>query len=825
MNSNVKGAKIVTVEEMLRIDPNYIPRGSPPTQLQERDVLSLLAQMPEIPAAAAAASAIVTEQLRIIFFRRMMETDALLEDSEIAREAYVNFIVRLFNSALCKDGTALGQLTASAESCALTQSTLKTKKSVTNSASIRLQGALTHLTSLLHAQEIPMDRNMSVHFLFKMTARQIIDLSRVFVRVTLDSLLDKKRTTIAQLSRSYKTTNTDKLPFNVCYDVYSATDPVKRAYDHNSYYLRLYFDKKKLYAAQLTPYKITKILLQHDELNTSCRIIPSAFSDAFIDIYSTSHKTNIEGQKTDLYYIIYEKVRMVVLQGIPEIEALAPQTVAYQTLFTGIRKLQRWDYFDGNGNEYVLEYDLTSMANHNYPSYVLIEDTLLKAGVVIKDRLYKPYTGRLYAYIIEMPLLLTSAGLNKRLKALDYKHTLYSVEDNVLWYKDDVKDVDFAAVETKLEENGLIITEYLEQEGEVVGYRIQAVEIDLAEAIQSLPSIDRDYVYAVLKGSNLERVCQYPWVDSSRVTTNSIPIMSHYFGIEVSRNYFIYDYVANKNAVDAISQSRYTFVVADDMAYDGIPLGISFHGNAKKSGNDFITLGTISRASEVFARAASRKETAIITTNPASILTSGEIFLGASAPVVMHPSKEKILAKLAAIRDRGKITLQDANAITKDRTNPELVNSTQIVSTKDLIRPTILPLKEVVIKEVDKEAAPPRPYYAPFVMPRVSKEILEDLALPLLITDKPELNSGTIISEYECLSLIERVYTQGSFDVIKVFNAVKVKTSVYQSRFSEYLEEEYYDADQEEDLAESEYEFVERPRFVTNPIMKVSTVI
>jgi hypothetical protein len=822
--------KFVSLQEMMRIDPNYKPREGPPKRPSLGQIQALLDSMQEIQSVAKESSAIVTEQLRLLFLRRMLERDFVLENSEVVYETYKARQDRLFQTASCKDGTMLGQLAASAESCATTQATLKTKKSVSSSASILLQGALPHLTSLLHAQEQPKDMNMSVHFRYKVTKRQVIDLTETFVSVTLRDLIDKERTTIALLSTKYELDkDDDNLPFNVCYDVYRGTNPSQRQPNHKPYYLRIAFDKSKLYAHQLTPYKIASIIREHKLLAQFWRIIPSGFSDAFIDIYSTSRDTTIEAQKTDLYYNVYESLKAIILQGIPEIEALAPGYVSYHTLFKDIRKLQRWDrlteeqtqtYFSEKERPHVLEYDLMTMANHNYPSYRMIEDSLEKAGVKILDRLYKKYTNRLYGYIIEFPIMMNAAVLNSRLQKLE-EESWYSVEDNIIILNLEegrYTEETITALAGKLDSAGFD-WEYLEENDTVVGYQIKPVEVTLEQALKSLDPIDSEYVYAVLKGSNMEKIMQHPWVDTSRIATNSIPIMQRYFGIEVARSYFIYDYIANKNAVDAISQSRYTFIIADDMTYWGEPFGISFHGNAKKKDSDFVKLSTFSRPQAVFARAAAQRQTALVTSISASILTSGEIFAGTNAPTVLHPSVDKMRARIEAIK--GKTALMSvSNQVNKRLAKPltlEELELAQSQSIRDTISPTILPEKipKLVIGEgVARES---KPYYTSFVTPVALKDVLEDTSIVMRVAQLDEKISGSIVTKTECLELLSIKRKQMTYDAIK---ALAPASDAYVEIYRDYLVPR---VDEDTEFEEVE-PFVEtNRRFIPDPNSTVSS--
>jgi hypothetical protein len=612
--------RIVSVEEMLKIDPNYRPRSGPPKRPSAKQRQVLLDAVPEPNCAVREAAEMVRSELEKILERRMSEADFMLEDSDEAMAIFIERAIKLFVSALIQDGAMLGQICASAESCVLTQATLKTKKTVTGAASIRLQGALRHLTSLLHAQETPIDKNMAVHFLRKVTKRQVIDLTKEFVGVTVKDLMGSNEVQIGKVSREISLDGiSDDLPYNTCYDVYLSR-PTRENYQSSSYCLRITFDKQMLFTHQLTPYKIAAILRGHSEIDMSTRIIPSSFSDAFIDVYTTSNTTSLNNQQADLHYIICKKVLSVSVQGIPEIKRLAPDSVEYHTLFKNLR-----------GN--FLEYDLMTMANHNYPSTNMVEDSLKKAGIKILKTWTNERTKRIYAYTIDTDIFLSSKGIKKRIDATKYADLLFSGGPNQIEYDNAsslYEGVNFDKVEKKLAELGFVINETIYEEDGVtpIGYNIDEVRTNLVEALQSLDPIDSEYVYAVLEGSNIQAVSQYPWVDTSRLTTNSIPIMFRLFGLEVARNYFIYDYSANKARIDANAQSRYTFIIADDMTCWGEPFGISFYGNAKKKDNDWVTMSTISHPVQTYVEGASRKMVASSRTNPASILTSGQIAAG-----------------------------------------------------------------------------------------------------------------------------------------------------------------------------------------------------
>jgi hypothetical protein len=787
-------AKFLPVDEMKKINPNYVPRV-PPRRITGEDANQLLKTFPPILSVSEEASRVATSQYKDFYFERMVQEEFALEPSEEAFDLFVKLQNAHATQAQPKDGRMMGNIAAFGESCANTQATLKTKKKTGASLSTALKGGLQNIKSLLHAQDSPAEKTMTIHFNEKVTKRQIIDLEAQLVGTTLADLIDREHTVISKLSKEYETNGSDLLPRNIAHDVYL---PKSRSVNLDNPCIRLALKKDEMFSRQLTPWKIAKIATSHAEIDRLVRLIPSSFNDAFIDIFTTTEVDTQEDEEdgpndvtqlleVELYYNILEKLRSVTLQGIPEIKRISPKSVGYHQLFRGVRPPKRTEQA-----ERILEYDLTICANNNYPDPGFVEDSLRKAGIKIKEKFYREFTGRLYGYSIGN---LPRVGVNvtkERLGPLAFDFEIYKTKEGILLVRSEPTD----------------LTEFFEQnQYEIIreteeGYLVRPPRCrTLRDAFFELDLVDREYVYAVTDGSNMEKVVLYPWVDTSRLTTNSIPEMFRYFGIEVARNYFIYDYIANKEAVNANARSAYTYIIADDMTYWGEPLGTTFHENAKKKDNDFITLSTISHPNQVYASYAKKSGVASITSNPVSVTATGEIFAGTNMPGILRPTKESVLKRLRDAKEKKIVVRRNVAQVVRNRVEEILLENVDKLQTmpsqKSIVLPSLLPSPEVEIVpvKIDRTGSTNQKEYSiDFVVSNYTRDLVEGTEAPArdVDTEKTEKISLSIIQEQDCIFLLNQ---KRKMTTVVRLPVVKKRPTL---EFTDYLDED--DEEQEEEF-------------------------
>lgn len=770
--------KRISLAEMQRIDPSYRKR-EPPRNLKSDEIEELLAQVPPIQSIVKEVSEMVTGQLLALYRRRMHEPNFMLSKSQEGVARYIDRQNKLTESSRSETGDMMGMKGVFSESSAVTQATMKVKKKV-NLGGAGLKGGINNMKSLLHAQETPQEMNMSIHFREKVTRRQVIDLNAQLAGVTVGQLMDRENIRISKISRgNYKASKTDDTPigpsrrevdnlsYNIAHDIYTASGTSKRSLNYENNFLRIALNRDKLYMHRLTPYKIAALLRSHEEIDRSVRIIPSSFADAFLDVFTTSDTKSVDQQIVDLYYIALEKIRSVTAQGIPKIERIDHKIVEYHQFFKVVRQPFPGELkFEFKQKIVILEYDLMTMANHNYPDTKFIEDSLIKAGIKIIERLYMPHTGRLYAYVISpIRTKVGPVGLRAKVVAINEKYgELFSflTPDRLTYLKKRGYEGD--KIEQALIAGGIVIKEAILDDGKVAGYLLADMwNNNLRDALMELDSIDREYVYAISEGSDMAEICTYSWVDTSRLTTNSVPIMARYFGIEAARNYFIYDYIANKVAVDALAQPRFTFIVADDMTFWGRPYGITFHENTKKKDNDYISLSTIGHPNQIYATYASRNGVSLMSTNAASMTATGEIFAGSNTLGVIGPTPEDIVRKLKATRTKKIITHRGLLSATRQRT--ERIMSEQAerfvdpVLTRRVIIPNILPTPDVTPLPLIRETLPGKQarLASSYVRSPITESLIDGLTVPARNIDsaRQELISGFMVTQQECLDLLE----------------------------------------------------------------------
>lgn len=686
---------IVSEKEMLQIDPNYrgVDTSLKPKKLTEDDVESLLSHFENVDCIDRETSEIITEQYRQMFANILLDADIAMVPAESASNLFIEMSNRKMAEALSTHGERYGGLGAFALSCAETQVSLKLRKTTVGGKSMVMKNNIEYIKGIFHARKRPNRSYTDIHFNRKMSQRELVDFSYQLRRVSVENLLTKTRYRIGQLTEGdIEPGITHRFHVN------------EKTHYPKVYCIRLFFDKDKLFAHRLTPYDISTLLQANNIIGENTRITPSPFEEGYIDVVSKL-AMNLPDQGpneyvSDLKFVIYPKIKNYQLQGIVGIEDAVVQRVGYHSFFqTRLRKPNKREREEYPGDYLILRYDLTAMANSMQPNLAFVEDSLQKAGVLPKTGAPHRFVTKLGKRVYGYPISTTA--LNRRVKSIEFvrRFSAYVEEIKLREGKFVIKaNENFATV---LRKEGYVF------ESTETGYLVEVPMIrSLGDAFAYLNEIDSHYCYISAEGSfadaksNILRgLSVFPEIDFSRFTTNSLPYMNKFFGIEATRNYEIYAIAENQRAKDSRSQPRFTVLLADHTSFYGEPLGTDFYQNARKKDNDFVIIGDNSHSKQIFDSYANRGSSALPTTTSALVLTSGRMTAGRNITPTINATPESVLASLRQRKTTERIT----SVGIAERLNQRIENAIEEIGSRPrTVEVEALTIKPPLLSDVTK---------------------------------------------------------------------------------------------------------------------------
>lgn len=651
---------VLSVEEMIRIDPSYRPppKAEKPRRLTEKEIVEAMHLLDLIDCIDSDMSELITEQYREIFTEILIRSETEMVVNEGSFRMLFDMMNRKMKEALSYHGERYGNLASFGISCNETQVSLKLKKNTGAGSSSVMKNDIDYIKSIHHATKRPNYSYVSLHFIRKMKYRELIDFTYQIKHITIADLLTKEEYTIGRLE----------------------ADDVEPGFTHEFhknegifydgvYCMRLHFNKDKLFAHKLTPYDISMLLRKNTNIAEETRMIPSTFEEAYIDVVATSSLNGSDlGDAADisnLKYVSYPKIRGYQIQGgVPGVSAASVKRNGYQTFFyPSVREPRLKEKKEYKGEYDVLEFDLNTMASFMFPRLDFIEESLKKAGVVIMHRFKTRQAERVYAYAVQ------KNAFNRTVKPIEFARRYGIPKERITSRAGKFSIHDSPTIAKLLERDGLQFT----VKEDVIELEIPRIET-ISDAFAYLDDLDSHYCYVETEGTfintkvNILRSFSiFAEIDFSRFATNSLPLMNKFFGCEVCRNYEIFAIAENQKAKNSRSQTRFTILLADHMNFWGIPLGTDFYQNAKKPDNDFIIIGDYSHTKQIMDTYANKNSTASTATTSAGVLVTGQIRAGDKIIPVINPTEESLMTVLRTNPVAKRITEFDLNEILKKR--------------------------------------------------------------------------------------------------------------------------------------------------------------
>lgn len=459
-----------------------------------------------------------------------------------------------------------------------------TMKTKKLAGSTSMGGSLREMQDLLEATQNPSVLNTVVHFTMKMTKRMVIDLSATFVEVFLSNLMEDNLQDVGYLSASGKE---GLLPVSDAHYIYASRNP---SFNINKKHMciRFYLKKSLLFFHRITPSEIAE-KMENVKNDT--------------DDIKSHNRVFIGSSYQDAYIdIVWIQNHAIVDREQVELKLYAISLEDSKTVsLKGIP-------------------GITNVV----PIGVEFRSLLRRRPMTKTERI----SHKLSDTVVALEINQEVASQHNYPPFIRYKEAL---EDSQLVVVKHLRDP----------ETDVLATIYVDG----LDYKDNTIikKRDINDVLGTLA-----YHYALLRGTNLSAICRIPWVDSSRVTCNSLPKMRNVFGIEACASYNLFALYNNmKEANVADIQSRFLIMIVKDACRTGYPYGTSYFNNRNK-GTDFVSSIAIGYSKDEMKRAAFRGGRVGPTTHTQTTITTGTILTGKASLPVIDLKKENVLKAIQA---------------------------------------------------------------------------------------------------------------------------------------------------------------------------------
>jgi DNA-directed RNA polymerase beta' subunit len=551
-----------------------IPRSLTPAEIED-----IIDSMPKIMAATKKQSDHIRYQIQSVIKSQLQDKDMKIVPEGIPK--LKEYIIQQHYNSLVSPGEPVGIRAAEAIGQPTTQLALDSFHNAGKESEIG-----TGIISIKELYNMSKKRSVeyiTMHFKNKYyTYEDVIDLRRKIVGVMADDLI---------MSKEFKTYTEGYMPKDNWYSFY--LEATGKKLPKCTSFLRIKFDKLKLYSYNLTPQDIAdKIEDQH------IKCVPSPANIGIIDFYPNDElnmeiiaKKNYELNITEenasflfLRLIFIPNLKDVRVSGIPGINQLTPIRKPVSSLIKLETKLTdtKWRIDIDTIAQYIDGTPLDKLTN-------LFE--FCKIKIVDQGKNY---------YVVEMPLQKTIE--NDLLVGIDNDQVLKSNSPQALINQVVKNNKD--AIESKSKE--------LKDKG-----------IFKRQEINPL-SRASDYIYGITNGTNLIDALAHPLVDSRYTKSNNAHEMIKALGVEAARNFLILEYLRNfKGDIEP----RHIMLCVDFQTSLGVLLPITSRGAARQQTGP-LAKGSFEHAMNTFLEAAAFGKYEEIKSTSTSIFVGKRMILG-----------------------------------------------------------------------------------------------------------------------------------------------------------------------------------------------------
>lgn len=549
-----------------------------PRPLTSVEIEDVVDSLPKVQAATKKCSDTIRSQIQKILRKQLADIKIVPEGIPKLKE----YIIQQHYNSLVPAGEPVGIRAAEAIGQPTTQLALDSFHSAGKESEIGT--GIVSIKELYNMSQKRSTEYITMHFKNKYyTFEDVIDLRRKIVGVMADDLVLKKE---------YNAYN-GSIPNSYWYNFY--LDLTGKKIPKCTTYMRVYFDKSKLYAFNITPQDIAQKIE-----NSQITCIPSPAYEGIIDFYpnddsiieSIAKKTadlSITEENASflfLHLIFFPNLKDTLISGIKKITQLTPKIKPVSSLIKTETHL--------NGNRWRIDIDTIMQYIEGVPVDKLT-DLIQMCGIKIIEK--NPSY-----YIVEMPEMKTVEGNF----IMDDGETILAENRPQALINKKVSN-DKSAMDRKTEEekkSGVFKRQEVTEIGKT-GY----------------------YVYGLTNGSNLIDVLANNLVDNRYTKSNNPHEMNKALGIEAARNFLILEYLRNfSNAVEP----RHIMLCVDFQTSLGVLLPITSRGAARQQTGP-LAKGSFEHAMITFLEAAAFGKYEEVKSTSTSIFVGKRMVLGTGA--------------------------------------------------------------------------------------------------------------------------------------------------------------------------------------------------
>jgi DNA-directed RNA polymerase beta' subunit len=551
-----------------------IPRTLNPAEIED-----IIDSVPKVMAATKKQSEHIRLQIQSVIKAQLQDKDFKIVPEGIPK--LKEYIVQQHYNSLVSPGEPVGIRAAEAIGQPTTQLALDSFHNAGKENEIG-----TGIISIKELYNMSQKRSVeyiTMHFKNKYyTYEDVIDLRRKIVGVMADDLI---------MSKEFKTYTEGYIPKDYWYNFY--LEATGKKLPKCTSFLRIKFDKLKLYSYNLTPQDIAdKIEDQH------IKCVPSPANIGIIDFYPNDElnmeiiaKKNYELNITEenasflfLRLIFIPNLKDVRVSGIAGINQLTPIRKPVSSLIKLETKI--------TDTKWRIDIDTIAQYIDGTPLDKLT-DLFGFCKIKIIDQ------GKGY-YVVEMPPQKTIE--NDLLVGIDNDQVLKANSPQALINQIVKNNKD--AIETKSKE-------------------LKDMGIFKRQEVNPLARAS-DYIYGITNGTNLIDALAHPLVDSRYTKSNNAHEMIKALGVEAARNFLILEYLRNfKGDIEP----RHIMLCVDFQTSLGVLLPITSRGAARQQTGP-LAKGSFEHAMNTFLEAAAFGKYEEIKSTSTSIFVGKRMILG-----------------------------------------------------------------------------------------------------------------------------------------------------------------------------------------------------
>jgi DNA-directed RNA polymerase beta' subunit len=551
--------------------------------LNAAEIEDIIESIPKVMAATKKQSDMIRYQIQSTIKAQLLDKDLKIVPEGIPR--LKEYIVQQHYNSLVSPGEPVGIRAAEAIGQPTTQLALDSFHNAGKESEIG-----TGIISIKELYNMSQKRSVeyiTMHFKNKYyTYEDVIDLRRKIVGVMADDLITTKE---------FKTYTEGYTPKDYWYSFY--LEATGKKLPKCTSFLRIKFDKLKLYSYNLTPQDIAdRIEDQH------IKCIPSPANVGIVDFYPNDEvnmeiiaKKNYELDINEnnasflfLRLIFIPNLKDVRVSGIPGITQLTPIRKPVSSLIKLETKI--------TDNRWRIDVDTIAQYIDGTPMDKLT-DLFGFCNIKILDQ------GKDY-YVVEMPPQNTIEA------SLSVDNSSPDISDQVL------KANSPQALINQIVKNNKDATEIKTKELKDKGIFKRQEVTPIGKAA--------DYIYGITNGTNLIDALAHPLVDSRYTKSNNAHEMIKALGVEAARNFLILEYLRNfKGDIEP----RHIMLCVDFQTSLGVLLPITSRGAARQQTGP-LAKGSFEHAMNTFLEAAAFGKYEEIKSTSTSIFVGKRMILG-----------------------------------------------------------------------------------------------------------------------------------------------------------------------------------------------------